>query len=45
MKIPADALIPQAKLTNYLLVARTVDDKSKFLAQAGFTIENPGALE
>jgi hypothetical protein len=25
------------KLTRYLLVAREWDDKSKFLAQAGFT--------
>ena len=29
------------KLTSYLLVHREWDDKSKFLAQAGFTRENP----
>jgi hypothetical protein len=29
------------KLTRYLLVPREWDDKSKFLAQAGFTRENP----
>lgn len=40
MKIPEDAIIPEAKLTRYLLVIRPRNDKSKFLAQAGFTIEN-----
>lgn len=32
------------KLTDYLLVPREWDDKSKFLAQAGFTLENPHLL-
>jgi hypothetical protein len=41
MKIPADATIPDSKLTRYLLVSREQDDKSKFLAQAGFTLTNP----
>lgn len=46
MRLPADeAIIPAEKLVTYLLVLRVEDDKSKFLAQAGFTIENPGALE
>ena len=41
MKIPVEDLeIPPPKLTNYLLVHREQDDKSKFLAQAGFTQEN-----
>ena len=44
MKIPSDALIPHEKLTQYLLVSKEVDDKSKFLAQAGFVRENPDAL-
>ncbi|MFN8486375.1 MAG: hypothetical protein U0350_02210 [Caldilineaceae bacterium] len=44
MKIPLDALIPQEKLTQYLLAPKEVDDKSKFLAQAGFVRENPDAL-
>lgn len=44
MKIPDDAVIPEEKLTRYLLVPRTKDDKSKFLAQAGFTQENPNDL-
>jgi hypothetical protein len=32
------------KLTAYLLVAREWDDKSKFLARAGFTRDNPDLL-
>ena len=45
MKIPADATIPDSKLTRYLLVSREQDDKSKFLAQAGFTLTNPDQLK
>jgi len=45
MKIPPDAIIPASKLTRYLLVWRDEDDKSKFLAQAGFTLGNPQDLE
>ena len=44
MKIPSDAIIPEEKLTRYLLVPREYDDKSKFLSQAGFTQENPDVL-
>ncbi len=44
MRIPPDAEIPQQKLTRYLLVPRTADDKSKFLAQAGFGSENADEL-
>ncbi|BAZ22849.1 hypothetical protein NIES4073_37370 [Kalymmatonema gypsitolerans NIES-4073] len=44
MKIPADAIIPDEKLTRYLLVYKARNDKSKFLAQAGFSQENPEAL-
>ena len=44
MRIPVDAIIPEEKLTHYLLIPRARDDKSKFLAQAGFTQENPEAL-
>ena len=43
-RIPADALIPIEKLTSYLLVPRPWDDKSKFLAQAGFGSTNPQSL-
>ncbi|MGB7376197.1 MAG: hypothetical protein WA959_06455 [Rivularia sp. (in: cyanobacteria)] len=45
MKIPDDAIIADAKLTGYLLVSRKQDDKSKFLAQAGFTQENSESLK
>jgi hypothetical protein len=44
VKVPEDAIIPDAKLTRYLLVLRPRSDKSKFLAQAGFTAENPESL-
>lgn len=45
MKIPPDAIIPDEKLTRYLLVPREQDDKSKFLAKAGFTADNPEQLK
>jgi hypothetical protein len=44
MRIPPDATIAMEKLTAYLLVLRQEDDKSKFLAQAAFTKENPHLL-
>jgi len=44
MKIPADAIIADDKLTGYLLVPRPRDDKSRFLAQAGFSQQNPQVL-
>ncbi len=44
MLIPDDAVIPPEKVTAYLLVPRPWDDKSKFLAGAGFTRENPEVL-
>jgi hypothetical protein len=45
MNIPVDAIISQDKLTQYLLVPRQKNDKSGFLAQAGFTLENPEDLD
>jgi hypothetical protein len=45
MKIPPDAIIAPEKLTKYLLVLQQSNDKSMFLAKAGFTLENPDALE
>jgi hypothetical protein len=45
MKIPAEAIIDPSKLTDYLLVARPWDDKSKFLGQAGFKCNSPQLLE
>jgi hypothetical protein len=44
LKIPEDSIVPEAKLTRYLLIERSRNDKSKFLAQAGFTQENPDEL-
>jgi hypothetical protein len=45
VKIPADAVIPEPKLTKYLLVPQLRNDKSKFLAQGGFSEANPEDLE
>ena len=45
MKIPADAFIAREKLTHYLLIPKPKNDKSGFLAQAGFTQKNPDVLE
>jgi hypothetical protein len=40
-----NAVIAKVKLTGYLLVPLAKDDKSKFLAQAGYTIDNWQRLE
>jgi arylamine N-acetyltransferase len=46
VRLPDEAIvIPREKLTHYLLVARVEDDKSKYLAQAGFTAERGDELE
>jgi hypothetical protein len=45
MRIPANAIIPSDKLARYLLAPRPWDDKSKFLAQAGFELADPARLE
>lgn len=45
MKLEGKVLIPNAKLTQYLLIYRAQDDKSKWLAQVGFTLENPDELK
>ena len=45
MKLPVDALIAPEKLTRYLLVKRPVGDKSDFLKQAGYALDNPRRLE
>jgi hypothetical protein len=45
VKIPEDLIIPDAKITRYLLVQKARNDKSKFLAQARFTQENAEALK
>lgn len=45
MKFPYTTLIAEAKLTQYLLKPLPEDDKSKFLAKAGYTQENWQQLE
>jgi hypothetical protein len=45
MKLPPNVIIPREKLTHYLLVFHPESDKSKFLARAGYTQDNPDALE
>ncbi len=40
-----DVTIPREKLTEYLLVPQVKNDKSKYLAQAGFTQSKPDMLE
>lgn len=45
MKLPAEVVVAEDKLLRYLLVRRPWDDKSKYLAAAGFTIGNPEVLE
>jgi len=45
MRIPEDAIVPDGKITKYLLVSRPWDDKSQFLTRAGFTLDNPVELE
>ena len=45
MKLPANSLIAPGKLTRYLLVARKRNDKSKWLVQAGYSLENWRVLE
>ena len=40
MKLPSNTIIAPEKLTRYLLVQREFDDKSQFLRQAGYTLEN-----
>ena len=45
MKLSEDALIAPEKLTQYLLALRKRNDKSKWLSQAGYTVENWQVLE
>ena len=44
MRLPADAIIATRKVTEYLLRWRPEDDKSAFLAQAGYTVETSERL-
>ena len=44
MKLPPDTIIAPRKLTQYLLRLRVEDDKSQFLALAGYTLEDADRL-
>jgi len=44
MKLPANTVIARRKLDEYLLRRRDEDDKSGFLALAGYTLKNPDRL-
>jgi hypothetical protein len=45
MKLPDNSLIAPEKLTQYLLVLKKRNDKSRWLAQAGYKLENWSRLE
>lgn len=45
MKLPSDVVIAEVKLTRYLLVRRARNDKSGYLAQAGYELSNWQVLE
>ena len=44
MKLPANAIIAREKVTDYLLVKQTRNDKSAFLETSGYTPANPDVL-
>jgi hypothetical protein len=44
MKLPADTIVATSKLDEYLLRYRDENDKSGFLALAGYTLENVDRL-
>jgi hypothetical protein len=45
MKLPSDVVIAGEKLTDYLLAWRARNDKSGYLAQAGYEVSNRDVLE
>ncbi|HPG41076.1 MAG TPA: hypothetical protein PLP19_17455 [bacterium] len=45
MLLPNDTLITREKLTNYLLVSKKRNDKSQWLARAGYSFDNYKTLE
>ncbi len=44
MKLPANTVIAPRKLSQYLLRLRVEDDKSQFLALAGYTLDDADRL-
>lgn len=45
MKLSQDTIIAKAKLTQYLLQWKAIDDKSQFLLKAGYKISTAKQLE
>jgi hypothetical protein len=45
VKLPEEIIIAQERLSRYLLLPREENDKSKFLATAGYTVANWEVLE
>lgn len=45
MKLPIDSIISPDKICNYLLVPKRKNDKSKWLAKAGYFLEHWETLE
>jgi Domain of unknown function (DUF6883) len=45
VKLPADSIISERKLREYLLTPRPEDDKSRFLALAGYSLSHWHLLE
>jgi hypothetical protein len=43
--LPSNAIISEAKITNYLLILLPKNDKSQFLAPAGYGLDNWQQLE
>lgn len=44
MRLPADTVIPDGKITKYLLVRRARGDKSVWLESAGYSLDAPERL-
>ena len=44
MRLPPDTLIARSKISDYLLVCRPEDDKSVFMARAGYVAETADRL-
>ena len=45
MRLPHSVIVDRSKLLHYLLIQRPADDKSRYLAAAGFTRSNPDRRE
>lgn len=45
MKLPEPVVVPEEKLLRYLLLPREENDKSRFLAAAGYRLANRKTLE